>query len=290
MAAASATPEISSERRALGDTLRSLRVAAGLDQRELARRAGWTQPKVSRLENGRTVPSSDDIAAWVRAVGADKSAQAELAAQAERVATEVTAWRTLFSRGYGLKQRQIEELERESKVIYNFAPSIIPGPLQTAEYARRAFRTWNPEVSDTAVADYVDARLSRQQLLYDPSRMWVFIVTEGALRWRPGPPEVLRAQLGQLRSLATLENVKLGIVPFAQEAPTLFMHSFVLYEREGETLVTIETFVDELDVQDASKIQAYRDVLERLRAGALWDDDAIAFLDTIIAEGGGQGG
>src|SRR6266496_80104 len=215
--AASDAPEISSERRALGDTLRSLRVGAGLDQRELARRAGWTQPKVSRLENGRTVPSSDDIAAWVRAVGADKSAQAELAAQAERVATEVTAWRTLFSRGYGPKQRQIEELERESKVIYNFAPSIIPGPL---------------------------------------------------------------------RSLATLENVKLGIVPFAQEAPTLFMHSFVLYEREGETLVTIETFVDELDVQDAPKIQAYRDVLERLRAGALWGDDAIAFLDTIIAEGG----
>jgi Domain of unknown function (DUF5753) len=111
----------------------------------------------------------------------------------------------------------------------------------------------------------------------------VFIVTEGALRWQPGPSEVMRGQLGQLRSLATLENVQLGIIPFAKEAPALFMHSFVLYEREGESLVTIETFLDELDVQDASKIQAYRDLLDRLRAGALWGDDAIAFLDTVIA-------
>jgi Domain of unknown function (DUF5753) len=84
------------------------------------------------------MPSSDDVAEWLRVTGAGESAQAERAAQAEQVATEVTVWRTSFSRGYGRKQRDIEEIERESHVIYSFAPSIIPGPLQTAEYARRA--------------------------------------------------------------------------------------------------------------------------------------------------------
>jgi hypothetical protein len=52
-----------------------------------------------------------------------------------------------LSRGYGRKEREIEEIERESHVIYSFALSIIPRPLQTAESARRAFRTWIPRSS-----------------------------------------------------------------------------------------------------------------------------------------------
>jgi hypothetical protein len=68
-----------------------------------------------------------------------------------------------LSRGYGRKEREIEEIERESHVIYSFALSIIPRPLQTAEYARRAFRTWNPEV--VVIAGY-----------------WCKRVVEGAIR------------------------------------------------------------------------------------------------------------
>src|SRR5437667_3895398 len=109
VAAAADTAEVSPQRRALGEALRRLREAAGLNQRELARRTGWQQPKVSRLENGHTVPSDDDIAAWVRVVGADESAQTELANLAEQITTEAIAWKTLHRHGYGRNQQAIEE-------------------------------------------------------------------------------------------------------------------------------------------------------------------------------------
>jgi transcriptional regulator with XRE-family HTH domain len=284
MAAGANPPEISPQRRALAAALRSLREAARLDQRELARRAGWTQPKVSRLENGRTSPTSDDLAAWVQAVGAGAGALAELSALAEQAAIEATGWKMLHRHGYGRNQQAVEELERESKLVTNFEPSIVPGLLQTAEYARRAILTWDPKIGVDDVADYVSGRLQRQQALYDPSQSWEFIVTEGALRWQPGPPEVLRAQLGHLRSMATLGNVKLGIIPFAGEAPAGFMHGFVVFERDEDTIITVETFTDRLRVEAPSRIDSYLEVLQRLRAGALWGDDAIAFLDTMVTE------
>lgn len=62
------------------------------------------------------------------------------------------------------------------------------------------------------------------------------------------------------------------------------MHGFIVYERAEDTIITVETLTDELRVETPPRIAFYLDVLQRLRAGALWGDDAIAFLDTMISE------
>ena len=93
----------------------------------------------------------------------------------------------------------------------NFQPGIIPGLLQTAEYARRIIEmpTSAPKQSGAAVA----ARLDRQETLHDRKRHFEFLMTEAALRYRPGPPEVLAAQLDHLAALATLETITFGSSP-----------------------------------------------------------------------------
>ena len=58
----------------------------------------------------------------------------------------------------------------------------------------------------------------------------LILVTEAALRWRPGPPNVLIAQLGRVSALGTLDNVSVGIIPSDAEAVTFTSHGFAIYD------------------------------------------------------------
>ncbi len=281
-----AGPEPTPQRRALAAALRDLRTGGGISGRELARRLGWTQAKVSRIETATTIPSADDIEAWLGVVdGGDRTAQ-ELADLADRAAAELRDWRLLFRAGYGPGQAAVGEVLHASTALSSFQPTMVPGLLQTAEYAADALRVWDPDVGDDQVAEYVAGRL-RNQALLDSPRSFEFIVTEGALRWRPGTVASLRFQLGYVRLQATRGNISLGVIPFATRAPIRYLHGFNLYERPddaGGPLVDVETYADLLTASGPGKVDAYRQVLDRARAGALWGDDALAFLDRLIAE------
>ncbi len=279
-------PEISPQRQALAATLRDLRDAIGLDQREFARRAGWVQPKVSRIETGKTFPSERDIAIWVRVAGASEEALTDLVTLAGRAAAEVRDWKMLLGAGYGLAQQQVGELVQQASAVRSFQPTMVPGLLQAAEYARQALHVWDPQVSDQQAAEYVTARLRNQAILYDSSRTrtFEFVITEGSLRWRPGSVEALRAQIGYLKSMMTLANVRLGVIPFAAQAPIRYMHNFNIYESEDTTLVTIETFTGLLTVVSPGNVATHRAIFDRARTEALWGDEVLTFLDHLITE------
>jgi hypothetical protein len=87
------------------------------------------------------------------------------------------------------RQREIGELEKEATSICVFQPTMVPGLLQIADYARRVMGHGN--LSDQADIDAaVQKRLERQTILYDQTKRFV-LLTEIALRWRPGPPTAL---------------------------------------------------------------------------------------------------
>ena len=121
---------------------------------------------------------------------------------------------------------------RAAGTVRNFQPGIIPGLLQTAEYARRII-----EMSDiSGEGDHgaaVAARLDRQEALHDRNRHFEFLLTEAALRYRPGPPEVLTAQLDHLAALATLETITFGVIPADAEMHAITRCGFILYEDRG---------------------------------------------------------
>lgn len=127
-------PTEESPRKQLSNRLRLLRVRAGLTGERMP---GFTQSKVSRLETGRTTPSLADIEAWTRATNASAEEITELAGLVEQLATSATSWRILHRLGLAEKQREIAELEREARHVRTFQPTMIPGLLQVADYARR---------------------------------------------------------------------------------------------------------------------------------------------------------
>lgn len=250
-------------REQLGSRLRQLRTRAGLSGDALAKVSGLSQSKISRVETGRSLPSIEEVRAWATATNASAEELAELAGLVEQVATSATSWRVLQRLGLVERQREIAELERQANRILTFQPVVIPGLLQVPDYAKRAMAMgYSGEADPQAVA----ARLERQRILYDESKQFEFLLTEGALRWRPGDMD-MRPQMDRLMSAANLPNVTLGIVPF-ESASTVFLNQFVLWELPDETLVTVETYSAELTVTEAHDLARYRQVWERLSAAA----------------------
>jgi transcriptional regulator with XRE-family HTH domain len=282
-------PEPRARRQRLAAELRRLREAAGVSGRELAQRIGISQSKVSRIESGATTPPVPAVERWAGAVGASAETRARLTAMTEAVFAEIQTWRAALP-VQGHLQGQVEEREAAARSVRVFQPSVVPGLLQTAEYARRVFGLSHVPYEDDELAQAVAGRLNRQLALYDEDRRFEFLVTEAALRWRPGPARVLQAQLDRVSSLTTLDNVSIGLIPYDVEATTTIPPGFdILDGRDGDTVVTIETGHGTLLVADADGVAEYQHVWSLLAEMAVFGEDARARLGRIQSSVGGAG-
>lgn len=274
------------QRARLGAELRRLRLLAGLSGREIARRIGVGHASVSRVENGQQVPSLPEVAAWSEAVAASEEIRAWLVTLVEAALNEVETWRARMRSGLPTMQADVRELEVTATTKRTFQPTIVPGLLQTAEYARQVFAL----VDVLGNGDYAGAvaeRMQRQQILYDETRSFEFIITEAALRWRPAPPHVLAAQLAHVSSVATLGNVSLGLVPADAEMRAVPWCGFTLYEDRSEDqppFVAIETAHAGLIVSDPEDVAIYRNQLKLLRGSAVYGEHASVMLARIAQE------
>lgn len=105
------------------------------------------------------------------------------------------------------------ELEAEATLVRAFAPQIVPGLLQTADYTRALM---NPSQSPAAIDENVSARMERQATVFDresPAHGW-FVLDEAVLHRFVGGRDVMRAQLVKLRDLAGSPNIHVRILPF----------------------------------------------------------------------------
>ena len=271
------------QRARLGSELRRLRTLAGLSGADLGRQLEVSQKTISRIEHGDSLPSLPQVTVWARATGAPADRLAVLTGLLEAAVNEVAAFRDKLTDGLMAVQLEVRELESSSGTVRNFQTGIIPGLLQTAEYARRVMEMANIR-NDANLAAAVAARLERQQALHDKSRDFEFLMTEAALRWRPGPPELLAAQLDHIAALATLDTVDLGVIPMDAEMHAITRCSFILYEDRSDgqpPVVAVETPHASLYVGDAADVELYRDQLALFRQSAIHGGEALAFIRAI---------
>ena len=270
-------------REQLAAELRRLRDLAGVSGRDLASRIGVSQSKVSRIESGAIVPSLPEVTAWGKELGAPAETQSRLGALIELAYNEVHPWSSALRRGN--LQDGLQEEESIATRIQVFQPSVVPGLLQTAEYARRVIAMFHQQYSDQDPVAEIQSRLQRQTVLYDEDHHFDFLITEAALRWRPGPVKLLLAQLDRIASISTLENVSVGLIPLAAEATTLTTHGFVIYEGEEQNAwITVETIHADMKVGAREHTEIYRSRWSLLCQMALFGDDAREFLSSIVAD------
>lgn len=272
------------KRQRLGAELRRARELGGVSGRELAQRIGISQSKVSRAESGSALLSIPEVAAWASATGASPAVADLLSALTEAAYTEVHHWgSTLQDRPH--IQGDIQDLEQRARKVLTFQPSVVPGLLQTAEYARRVFCLFQPPYPEQEIPEVLTARLDRQLALFAGHQRFEFLITEAALRWRPGSPALLQAQLDRIASLSTLDTVSIGVIPLDVEAVTNTSHGFVLFEMAGrddcDATVLVETIHANLVVNDPESIALYRARWSLLEQMAVSGDEARAFLAAV---------
>lgn len=285
----------------LGGRFRQLRRDAGLDQTALAERAGMSQAKVSRIETGHVHPTVGEVDKLARALGVREAVAAELreSAAAAREATEqsrgrlrsassaptgLQSWRSLLPRGVRSTQEARMELEGRASVLRTFQMAVVPGLLQTAEYARAAHALFDPALADSA-EDISTSRFLRQGVLYDTSKRFEFIVTEGALRARVAPVPVLLGQLDRLTTLVGFEHISLGVLMADVPPKTLPVSSFDILD---EDMVTIETFSSRAIVREREDVARYVQAYAALRESAYYGADMVSAVREIASAVAGR--
>nr|WP_062341167.1 helix-turn-helix transcriptional regulator [Herbidospora sakaeratensis] len=274
-------------RRRLGAELRRLRDLSGLSGRDLAQRLNISQSKVSRIESGAAVPTLPEVRKWAEEVNASEETAELLSALTDTAHTDVRSWKAELVDQPHL-QGDVREAERAARRIFAFQSSVVPGLLQTAEYARRVFSMFQVPYTKEQAAAALAGRLDRQLILYDEGRSFHFLITEAALRWRPtGAAAIMAAQLDRISTLSTLSNVSIGVLPLDGEAGVPFSHAFTLFESaDDETgeFVSIETVHANITAHRPSDVELYRSRWAMYREAALVEDDARRFLTGLVAQ------
>jgi len=263
----------------LADQLRAVRAPRFRSGSALARHLGWQQSKVSRIELGQQLPSREDLDEWIDATGADRNELHQLLDEAyvQTVSSRAAA------RGIGgLPGAQVDlaALERSSTLVAEYQPHVVPGLAQTAAYAR----SWltqadRPTALDTVDVDgVVQARLSRQGILYQPSHHVVIALGAAALSNVHGDPEVQRQQLGHLQVISELPAVELLVEPAHVAMAT--MRGFELLDDR----LVLEDTDGSRHLTEPTVVARFASALTALRRRALSGSDAIAAIRRIERE------
>jgi hypothetical protein len=245
-----------------------------------------SQSKVSRIESGATLPSLPEVTAWADAVGTSVETREWLAAFTEAAVTEVLTWRTALQTRRHL-QYDIQEWEARARTSRTFQHSVIPGLLQTAEYARRIFSMSPLPYTPDDIGAALAGRLDRQLALFQEDKQFHFLITEAALRWRPGPAKLLVSQLDRIASLSTLENVSIGVIPHNMQSITFMSHGFVIYgdrSDDRDAFVEVETIHANLIINDPGDIALYEERWSGLNEMAIFDEESREFLIALAVE------
>jgi transcriptional regulator with XRE-family HTH domain len=201
-------------RRLLGARLRRLRETRKLSREEAGYEIRASESKISRLELGRVSFKTRDVADLLTLYGVeDESERARLLELARDASTP--GWWHPYTDVLPSWFLNYLDLEATAALIRSYEAQLVPGLLQTRDYARAVVQLGYGDADPEETERRVNVRMTRQQLLTrpNPPQLWV-VVDEAALRRPIGGTKVLYAQIEALIEAMVLPNVRLQVVPF----------------------------------------------------------------------------
>jgi transcriptional regulator with XRE-family HTH domain len=280
-------PSPSARSRRLAAELLRLRETAALSREHVAEQLGWSVSKLWRVETGRSRAHHGDVADILDIYGITderRDALTKLAREARRRGWW-HSYADVLADGFDV----YVDLETDASAIRTYESQLVPGLLQTPEYAHAvltaAWVTTEPEEIDRRVA----VRMRRQELITakdKPYQLWA-ILDEAVLRRNVGGPQVMHAQLTRLAEAARQTNITLQVLPFSTGAHIAMLGTFVLlsFPEPGDAdVVYLETDTSSLYLEEPPEIARYGEIFDHLRAAALAPRESAAFIDALAAE------
>lgn len=257
-------------RRRLGAALRRLREARGMSMEAVAEELGWSTSKVSRIETAKIAVTPADVRALLGTLEVLNDEVETLVSLAGE--NRQPGWWRQYAEVLPAWFEGYLSLESEASRLLVYESEVVPGLLQTEDYAAQILRhsPYTPLPDEAARA--AELRRARQARLtgHDPVNLDA-VINEGALRRAIGGPEVMRAQLCRLVETADLRNVVLRVLPFSAGAHPGVDGSFTVLEFSDldPRIVYLEHMTDSDYLDGLRDVAAYRHAHERLRGLAL---------------------
>ncbi|QQM44932.1 helix-turn-helix domain-containing protein [Streptomyces liliifuscus] len=270
-------------RRKLGAELRALRARAGLKSGEAARLVGWHQSKVSRIETGRSGVKPADVELLLDAYDVRDAELRELLVVLAGSDDNGRhhwwhAYRGLLPSTYS----DFISLESQASVMRTLENSVVPGLLQTPEYAREVTLAAVDGAPDDKVDALVEVRLARQDVLRsNPPLRLSAVLDEAALRRTVGGPEVMARQLDHLREAAHLPHVRIQVLPFGVGAHVGVTGPFVIFSFPSTSdldVVVLDHLTSSLYLERKEDLQAYSEAFDSLQVHALSPEETLDFI------------
>lgn len=236
--------------------------------------------KVSRMETGQRGATLRDVRDLCQIYGVT-DAQADRITSLAREGKQQGWWQSheldYFATYVGLEQA--------ATTLCYYQSSIVPGLLQTMDYARAMYKASMPEEFTPERADeLIEVRLRRQQVLNRKPQMRMrVIIDEAVLHRMVGGPDVMSAQLDHLADVAKkLPNVTLGVIPYAAGAHPAMDNMFTILDFDvAPSVVYVEGLMGWLYIERSQEIARYRQVFDHLQPMALDNEDTIEFITEI---------
>ena len=271
-------------RRELGARLRELRENKGLMAEQAAEHLMCSLAKIRRIEIGFVSARERDIRDLCAFYGVvDGVVQNDLIELAHR-GKEQDSWQF-----YDVSPSGFNGLEAEATVLKKHHSSIIPGLLQTADYARSVVASYMTSLSREMIQHHiaeivdqrVEERLVRQRLLTKerPPHLWS-ILDEAALRRLVGNPQVMKVQLERLIDVARMPNISIRVIPYSAGIHPAIDNNFTILEfiKPSDKLVYWEGLIGVTYFDDRQEVDRYIQIFSSLQAIALDEMESMSLV------------
>jgi transcriptional regulator with XRE-family HTH domain len=276
--------------RRLAAELRRLREHAHLTGEEASQQLGWSGSKLSRIERHQIGVKQPDLRKLLELYGVDDGYRDELLALARE-----SRQRGAVGRAAANFPQVATYLyaEAEAESVWNWEPQVIPGLLQTRDYARAVRQPWlgmfpgPPSETDR----WVEARMQRQQVLTRaPPLQLLVVIDESAVRRNFGGRTVMRQQLTRLAESSELPNVEVRIYPLSGDHPPLATGAFSymqfpqVHDVPLHDIVSVEYLEGAYDLEDEEQTYRYQVAFEYLLGQSLDPAQSRSLISAAVSE------
>ncbi|SFQ35728.1 Helix-turn-helix domain-containing protein [Amycolatopsis arida] len=269
--------------RELGEALRRGMERRGMTGRDVARMLGWSDSRVSRLLSGKRGGREVDISAvcaTTRIIGPERERLLKLCRD-----VNTPGWLQRHGARLPKQLRTLVDHENKATKITDFQPMVVPGLLQTEDYARGLLSGLGT-LPEEELDDRVTARMERQKMLGNcRCEHFTFFIHEFALRLPVGSNEVMSDQLHHLLRMSVRPYITIRVISAAAGVHAGIAGAFKLMEFADITpVVYLDSQTACLFLEEHDEIGAYRRVLDVLADIALDEGESREVIARLATE------
>ncbi|GAA4424921.1 DUF5753 domain-containing protein [Actinokineospora soli] len=279
---------VTQQRRLLAE-LRQARDAAAMTQQQAADELEWSLSKLIRIEHGAVKVGITDLKAMLALYGVTDPTRVDDLVAMARASREQRWWddyRKLINANF----LQYVAFESTATLHRQFQNSIIPGLLQTREYARSLITVYDKDETAPVIEQYIEFRMKRQKALTNEGAEFFIILDEAVLRRQVGGPAVMREQLAHLKEVAKRPNISIRILPFSAGTHRAMRAAFNVLEvptgvdNEVDTVVMMQNTLDDTIIKnDPDKAAEFVELFISLEALATPADRLDEVIDELVS-------